>query len=239
MKNSPYKASIIVCTFKGNQTHLKEAVRSYLYQTDCDIQLIISTVDGDQSLNTLLGYDVDIVTQKTPSIYGQLNNATKYIKNDWWCYMSGNDVALPNKLKDEISLCESKKKKICYSAYNVVDENLNFIRTNQFQDSYSFEKNLEGNFIADTSLIHKSVSDVYLPFSSEFDNLGYWDFWLRIGKEHSDWFVYNPNPTWNYRVNNDSRHIKRSKDDSWKQRELEDRKKMLARFGPLRGRYAN
>ena len=65
--------------------------------------------------------------------------ATKYIKNDWWCYMSGNDVALPNKLKDEISLCESENKKICYSAYNVVDENLNFIRTNQFQDSYSFE----------------------------------------------------------------------------------------------------
>jgi len=234
----PYKATIVVCTYKGNQAHLKEATRSYLNQTDCDVQLIISTVDSDESLNTLRDFDVEFVTQKTPSIYGQLNNATKYIKNEWWCYMSGNDVALPNKLKDEINLCKKENKKICYSAYNVVDEELNFIRKLEFLNSYSFEINLEGNFVADTSLIHKSISDTYLPFSMEFDNLGYWDFWLRIGKEHADWFVYNPNPTWNYRVNKDSRHIKRTKDESWALREFQDRKKMLERFGPLRGKYA-
>lgn len=237
MNHLPYKASIIVCTFKGNQIHLEEAVRSYLNQTDCDIQLIISTVEGDESLRTLADYDVVFVTQKTPSIYGQLNNATKYIENEWWCYMSGNDVALPNKLRDEISLCIIHNKKICYSAYNVVDGQLKFVRKLEFLNSYSFEKNLEGNFIADTSTIHKSVSDAYLPFSMEFDNLGYWDFWLRIGKEHSDWFIYNPNSTWNYRVNEQSRHQKRKKDESWEQQELQDRIKMLERFGPLRGKY--
>lgn len=233
-----HKATIIVCTYKGNQSHLVQAVESYLDQYDCEIHLVVSTVTGDKSVSTLSDFDVEFVTQEYPSIYQQLNNATAFIKNDWWCYMSGNDIALPTKVKTEIDLCLRAKKKICYSAYNVVDSKLNFIRLAQFAEEYSLEKNLEGNFVADTSMIHRSVSDAYLPFSEEFDNLGYWDFWLRIGSEHPEWFVYNPEPTWEYRVNDESRHVKRSKDINWQKRELKDRQKMLKRFGPLRGRYA-
>lgn len=232
------KATIIVCTYKGNQLHLGQAVESYLRQKGCDIHLVISTVDGDESLNTLANFDVEFVTQKYPSIYEQLNNATSFVKSDWWCYMSGNDIALPTKVESEINMCLTTDKKICYSAYNVVDSELNFIRRAQFSEEYTFEKNLEGNFVADTSMIHRSVSDAYLPFSEEFDNLGYWDFWLRIGSKHPEWFVYNPEPTWNYRVDDESRHVQRSKDADWEKRELEDRRQMLKRFGPLRGKYA-
>ncbi len=237
-KGGRHKATIVVCTYKGNQEHLVQAVESYLNQEGCKIQLIVSTVKGDDSLKTLAGHKIKFAIQERPSIYQQLNNATSLIKHDWWCYMSGNDVALPTKVKTEIDLCIREKKRICYSAYNIVDSDLNFVRIAEFEKTYSLERNLEGNFVADTAMIHKSVSDSYLPFSEEFDNLGYWDFWLRIGQDHPEWFIYNPLPTWDYRVSGESRHVKRSQDSRWRKQELKDRQRMLERFGPLRGKYA-
>lgn len=232
-----HKVTIVVCSYKGNQSHLQQAVESYLDQNGCEIDLVVSTVIGDECIDTLANFDVEFVTQEYPNIYQQLNKATSAIKNDWWCYMSGNDVALPTKAKTEIDMCLKAEKKICYSAYNVVDSECNFIRLAQFPELYSFERHLAGNFVADTAMLHRSVSDCYLPFSEEFDNLGYWDFWLRIGSKHPEWFIYNSKPTWNYRVNDESRHIRRSKDADWQRVELEDRQQMLERFGPLRGRY--
>ena len=125
-----------------------QAVESYLNQEGCKIQLIVSTVKGDDSLKTLAGHRIKFAIQERPSIYQQLNNATSLIKHDWWCYMSGNGVALPTKVKTEIDLCIREKKRICYSAYNIVDSDLNFVRIAEFEKIYSFERNLEGNFVS-------------------------------------------------------------------------------------------
>lgn len=231
------RASVIINTYKGNKQHLIEAVESVLNQKNVDIQLIISTVANDSSISTLKNYNVDWVINDRPGIYYQLNNALKHIKHEWWSYISGNDIMLPNKMESEINICIKNNKKICYSDYNVMDENMNFIKVNTFF-AYSFQKHLEGNFINDAATVHKSVLDKYGPMTEEFDNLGYWDFWLRIGKEHPEYFIYNPNPVFNYRLSNSSRHVKRRNNKAWRDRELNDRRKMLIRHGKLRGKYA-
>jgi glycosyltransferase involved in cell wall biosynthesis len=232
-------ASIIINTYNGNQDHLVEAVTSCVNQAGCKIQMIVSTVVGDPSIDTLskMNFDVEVVKNKKPGIYSQLNNAVKKIKNEWWCYISGNDVMHPNKIFQEANLCNKFGKKVCYSGFDVTDCELNFMHQKRFHN-YSFTKNLEGNFINDAALIHKSLSDKYCPFTEEFDNLGYWDFWLRIGRDNPKCFVYNPNSVFSYRLCNDSRHIKRKADKTWRKKELEDRRRMLSRFGKLRGKYA-
>lgn len=230
-----FNANIIINTYKGDQKLLVEAVNSCLKQNDCNIKLIVSTVAGDPSIETLKGFDLELVVSRVPSIYGQLNAATKKITEEWWCYMSGNDLAYPDKMRLEISKCIKNNAKICYSAYDISNGGKK-VRTQQFPE-YSFEKNLEGNFITDVATMHKDVLDKYGPFSEDFDNLGYWDFWLRVGKDHPEYFIYNSIPTFLYKVSNESRHIIRSKDKEWKKRELEDRRVMLKRFGPLRGKY--
>tara|TARA_Y100000034_G_C6804077_1_gene360876 strand:- start:24 stop:737 length:714 start_codon:yes stop_codon:yes gene_type:complete len=231
------KASIIINTLNGNQKHLKEAVDSCIGQDGCKIQLIVSTVKKDPCLITLKNYNIDFVINDRPGIYYQLNNATKKIKNDWWCYISGNDVMDPKKISTEIYICKKKGKKICYSDYNVCDENMKFLYKKEFH-KYSFEKNLEGNFIHDGALIHRSISDKYLPFIEKFDNLGYWNFWLRVGRDNPDAFLYNKHIAFNYRLSNSSRHVKRKYNKAWKRQEFLDRVNMLSGFGKLRGKYA-
>ena len=230
------KASIIINTYNGNQKHLVEAVSSCLNQKRVEIDLIVSTLKNDPATKTLKGYNLRFCINDRPGIYYQLNNALKMINSDWWSYISGNDTLLLNKTYQEISLCLKNNKKICYSAYNVVDNDLNFKRINRFFD-YSFAKHLEGNFVNDAAIVHKSVLDKYGPMTEEFDNLGYWDFWLRVGKEHPEYFIYNNNPVFNYRISKNSRHIKRKASPEWRKKELRERRKMLIRHGPLSGIY--
>lgn len=232
-----YKANIIINTLNGNQDHLGEAIESCLNQYKCNIELIISTIDGDPSLKFSKEKRIKFMINDKAGIYYQLNNATKLISHDYWCYLSGNDIMNNKKVFTEINLLNKYNKHICYSDYNVCDENMKFLYKKEFHD-YSFLKNLEGNFIHDAALMTAFISKKYMPFNSEFDNLGYWDFWLRIGKDNPDAFLYNKHIAFNYRLSNDSRHVKRKNDVVWKNKEFEDRKKMLSRFGPLRGKYA-
>ena len=113
-----YSANIIINTYQGDQDDLVRAVNSCLNQAKCTIKLIVSTVEGDPSISTLNGFDLKIIKSKKPGIYSQLNTALEEITEDWWCYMSGNDIAYPDKLYSEIKACEKKNAKICYSAYD-------------------------------------------------------------------------------------------------------------------------
>ena len=105
-------ASIVINTLNGNQKHLVEAVKSCLNQNGVNIQLIVSTVKGDPSIKTLKGYKIDLVINNRPGIYYQLNNGLRKVKHEWWSYISGNDVMLPNRRKDESFMCIKYKKKI-------------------------------------------------------------------------------------------------------------------------------
>ena len=151
--------------------------------------------------------------------------------------MSGNDIAYPNKLRSEIETCIKNNAKICYSGFDRYDVSSGKKKSMRFK-KYSFKAHLEGNYVTDVATMHKSVSDEYGPFSAEVDNMGYWEFWLRVGQEHPEYFVYNPASTFKYIVSEDSRHVKRKSDPEWVKREFEDRVRMLSKFGPLRGAYA-
>jgi len=229
-------ANIIINTYNGNQKELLLAVNSCLNQKKCNIKLIVSTVYGDPSIKTLDDFNLKIVKSKKPGIYSQLNAAVKEITEEWWCYMSGNDIAYPEKIFSEVSCCLSNNAKICYSAFDRYDLFTKKLSRKSFHN-YSFEKHLEGNFVTDVATMHKSVSDEYGPFLEEFDNLGYWDFWLRVGQNHPEYFTYNKNPTFKYVVSSESRHVKRKNNKKWQEKEFKDRVKMLKRFGPLRGIY--
>ena len=93
-----FDANIIINTYKGDQKDLIRSVESCLNQDGCRTSVIVSTVKGDPSLRTLEKFDVRMVTSEKPGIYPQLNRALKEVDKDWWCYMSGNDIAYPNKL---------------------------------------------------------------------------------------------------------------------------------------------
>lgn len=67
-------------------------------------------------------------------IYSQLNRAIRRVRHPWYTYASGNDRALPTKLRDEVRLCQARGKLVCYSSYLVTDGALRVVRQASFPD---------------------------------------------------------------------------------------------------------
>ena len=205
-----YEASVIINTYKNDIIQLKAAIESYLMQQQVKVQIIISTAKGDSSIQIAKSYGLECCVSETPGIYQQLNKAIKLVKNEWFAYASGNDIASPTKMIEEIECCIENKKKICYSNFYHTDENLKVTKTTNFY-KYNYQAHLKGNFVNDCATIHKSILDKYMPFKEEWGNYAYWDLWLRVYKGEGDVFWFNPNPTWYYRVSQNSKHVKRAK----------------------------
>ena len=207
-----YKASVIMNTWnQENKGWLQEAIDSYLNQDNVEIQLIISTVAGDTSMDVLKSYGskIDICLNEKPCIFSQINKAFKMVKNPWICYAASDDVALPNKVYDEIKYCIDNDAKVCCSSFYKTDEKLNLGTQFKVQDKFRIETLLKGCYISDCSMIHESIWAKYGPFDIKMDNMAFWDFWIRIGSEESKAFTFNKDATWLYRQHSSARHTKR------------------------------
>lgn len=213
-----YNASVIINTYKENEDYLNEAIKSYLNQVGVNIQLIISTVKGDNAINIAQQYkEIDLCISEDPGIYSQLNKAVFLVKNNWFAYASGNDVAYPHKMYKEINTCVENEKLVCYSAFDVVKEKLAFKDgsmsgyqyTRRFFE-YKPKLHLKGNFINDCATMHRFLLEKYRPFKLRWGNHAYWDLWLRIFEGEGNVFAYNDEATWMYRVTKNSSHIKRA-----------------------------
>jgi glycosyltransferase involved in cell wall biosynthesis len=206
------KVSVIINTYNNHFGHLQEAIDSYIQQIGVDVEIIISTVEGDKSIEIANDNEIKkVVISKTPDIYKQLNKAIKSITTDWFAYASGNDVALPKKLITELNYCIQNKKKVCYSSFIITDADLNNRKTRKFYN-YDYKKHLLGNFVNDCALIESNLLKKYVPFILKYKNAAYWDLWLRIAESEGDVFIYNPEPTWLYRTLPDSLRMRRKTD---------------------------
>jgi hypothetical protein len=226
-------------TFKENPKYLKDAVLSYVKQRNVNIHLIISTLEGDPSIefvkrtfsepryakeNLLDKIEFCVSTKKEhpgkgiAGIYYQLNKATGMIKEDseWFCYASSNDVAVITKCEQEIAACLKAKKQVCYSAYAKTNALLKSMKPVNFHQ-FNYLKLLKGNFISDCSLIKTALLRRFLPFDARYYNCGFWDLWLRIYNEVGNVFVYSPGIAFLYRITPQSTHIQRQKEVKKKQ----------------------
>jgi len=202
-------------------------INSYTEQTYNDIEIIISTVIGDPSIKIANNFNLKCVISESPGIYSQLNKSIKHISGDWYAYASGNDIALPTKLKDELSLCLKYNKKICYSSFYKSSDGGSTKKLIKFHD-YDYNAHLKGNFVSDVALINTTILKKYLPFKEIYDNHAYWDLWLRIAENEGNIFVYNSKPEWVYIIDPKSKHIVRNKNKKLYEENKRKRLKMLS-----------
>ena len=213
-------------SYRNDRAELEQAIRSYIGQERVEMQLILVTVKGDEAVRVgeEMGVD-DLVVMDKPGIYQQLNEGLKRIRGDWYCYASGNDVALPFKCYQEIECLVgsretgvgSPQKEVCYSAFWRTDKNLQD-RVKMNFHNYTYKQHLHGNFVNDCAMMSRRLIDKYGPFREEWENGAHWDMWLRIFEGEGDVFVYNNSGTWLYRTSEDSQHVRRANNKEWKAR---------------------
>ena len=216
-------ASIIMNSYRNSDEYLKQAISSYKTQENASCQIIVSTVEGDSAIRVAKEMGVEVVVSSTGGIYSQINAAIPNVKEDWFCYASGNDVALPNKIHDEIRNNLNIKKEVCYSAYYKCDGNLNKISTQPLPSAYVYKNHLKRNYVSDVSMVSSRLLMQFSPFVLKFGNHAFWDFWLRIAEKEGNVFCYNNTPTWLYRIEDISQHVVRSKNKA-RQKENEKSK---------------
>ena len=205
-----HTASVVINTYKEIRGNLVKTIKGFKNQKDVDMQIIISTVKEDSAIEIAKEFDCDVCISDEPGIYTQLNNAIKLVKNDWYCYMSGNDEVYSTKIIDEINCCLQQGKLVCYSNF-VRFKNGKKISTRRFKD-YDYAKHLKGNFVNDAALVHKSILDKYTPFNVKWGNSAYYDFWLRIYEGEGNVFCHNNKNGFKYIIRTSSKHEKRKKD---------------------------
>jgi glycosyltransferase involved in cell wall biosynthesis len=221
-------------TYNENRNYLQQAIESCLNQKEVLVQLIVSTVEGDDNMDFIKKFPVDLCVMdrkdhagRSPKgSYQQLNNALKLITGDWFFFISSNDILFPFKSIQEIDYCRLKKAKICYSNFYHVDQSCNVIRETEYFD-YSHEKHLRGNYMSDATMVQVDILRKYTPFNTDLNNCAFWDMWLRIFEGEGNIFCFNPNPAFMYRVMSSSMHIERQKSRDERNKENNDRRNML------------
>jgi len=233
-----HKVSVIMNTWNANPGWLEDAVESYLNQKNVIIQLIVSTTEGDPSVALSKNYpQLEFCINEKPDIYQQLNKACELIRYPWFAYAASDDIALPTKLFDEISICLNNNKKICSSAFHKTDEDLNIKSTYKVPENYSMVDNLKGNYVSDCSLLSTDILKEYMPFDESVDNMAYWDLWLRVATVDPGVFIFNKEATWFYRQHSNARHSKRrGQVNKIKKREAA-RKRMMQKHYHLLEKY--
>ena len=201
--------------------YFREAVESILNQKGVYVHLILSTIEDDPSIKWIEEYSGDIYVSifpkkdhpgKSPEgSFTQLNYALQWVKHDWLCFCSSNDVIFPTKLRMEIMECLTENKLVCYSDLCITDSKLKIISETKY-GSFSRERHLQTNFIPDQSTINYAKLKKYLPFRTTWYNCGFWDFWLRVYEGEGTVFVYNPHTERYYRQLPNSMHVERNRD---------------------------
>ena len=219
-KNQYEWVSVIMNTYNENKLYLIQAIEAYLNQEKINVQLIISILENDNNLNFIkkkypeinlcISTKIEHPGRGVKGIFYQLNKATKFIKHNWFCYASSNDVVMTNKLYRELSLCKTYNKLVCYSNYITTNENLKIIKRNIFP-AFDYKTLLKGNFINDCALINTNLLRECLPFDNTFNNCGFWKMWLEIYVKYGDVFCYNRQHAFYYRQDKNSMHRQRLK----------------------------
>ena len=219
------KVSVIVNSYNEGEELFRRTIESIKESSNVDLQIVVSTVKGDNCIGWAKDYNVTLVVNEKPGIFEQINATIPHLTGDYITYFSSNDKMSKYKLKIESDILKQSNKKVCYSAYNriEIDKTKN---VKKFYD-YSFEKHLKGNFVSDCSMVARDTFMKYMPFRVEYGNHAYHDLWLRIYEGEGNVFIYNQIPTWDYIVTENSSHYKRSKDPKRKQANEDSRQEML------------
>ena len=209
------RVSVVLTTLNDRPEWLRESVDSILQQEGVDVQLIVSTVEGDDSIELTQELSLEVFVNDHAGIYYQLNNALPLVTGDWFACAGGNDVLLPTEFFDEISLCQEKGASVCYSDFYTADAELENRKLSCCQD-YSYETHITiGNMVTDNAMTRRDILEKYKPFrDGQFGNYSYYDFWLRVAAgEGETTFIHNPKPEWIYRFSSESsRHVGRRRD---------------------------
>lgn len=209
-------------------------------------RLIISYCEGDDNEDYLKGYaamcgNVDLcVLPKSEQLgkcpqqsFRQINKAMPMVTTKYVSWASSDDLMWEHKYGYEMdAMMRFEDNKVVYSNYFMTNENLENPSEIKLT-TYSLEAHKTGNIVSDLAVWETDLWHEFGGFDCDrFRNYSFWDFWLKVAEKYGEYvFHHLIHPTWYYRQDAESTHIKRRKSPEMQQEANRDRAAMLISHG--------
>ena len=181
--------SIITPTYNSS-TYIAETIDSVLLQNYTNWEMLI--VD-DASVDDTCAIVEEYVTKdariklikrsKNEGAGKARNIAIENATGTYIAFLDADDLWKPNKLKIQVSFMIKQKVSMCFSSYDLINENGDSLyKTINALPELDYEKLLKSNYVGNLTGIYnaKSLGKIYMP---EIRKRQDWGLWLKVIKK--------------------------------------------------------
>ena len=196
--------SVIIPTYNSAR-FLTEAVSSVLAQSFNDFEILViddGSTDETQEVMRQYGSPVRCIRQPNSGVAVARNRGIMESRGRYIAFLDADDTWLPDKLERQMNALSSESGAgFCYSAFTVVDSDLNPLRVNQSKRHASALEDLilRGNVVGSicTVLCERALFDKLGGFDPGLSQCADWDMWVRMAAHTT--FTYIDEPLVTYR----------------------------------------
>lgn len=181
--------TIAIPVFNQKPEYFVEAANSALDQTvPCEVIVVDDGSDPAIPFDPAGPDNLTIIRQANKGIAAALNESIKHCTTDWWCWLSSDDLAFPEKVQRQLEATVAAGCKASYHRYGMVGG----VTLLSHRPLMSLEKQMQRLWHCcyingSTVMIHKDVFQEVGVFDPSFKYSQDWEFWCRVGRKFP-WF---------------------------------------------------
>lgn len=215
------EVSVVIPTYNSAK-YVVEAVESVLAQTWQDLEiLVIDDGSTDDTEQVMRRYEAPVryLRQENGGVAVARNRGIQESLGRYVAFLDADDTWLPHKLARQMeALRQQPHHRACYSAFTVVDAELNPIGISRSQGEGAALEDLltRGNVVATPSTVicERSLFDLAGGFDPALSQCADWDMWVRLAAQTEFLYVDESLVTYRQHGTNMSRNAPLLEHDS-------------------------
>jgi glycosyltransferase involved in cell wall biosynthesis len=217
----PSSVSVVVPAYNA-APFLRAALDSVLAQTEPVAEvLVVDDGSTDATAEIAAGYaaPVRLLRQENAGVSAARNHGIREARGEWIAFLDADDTWLPAKNAVQLAaLRAAPEHGVCYSAFQVVDEDLRPLRIERNRRRGTILEDLlqRGNVVGSvcTVLVRRSLLDEVGGFDPAFSYCADWELWVRLARRTEFLYLDEPLVTYRRHAGMMSRGVERLQDDS-------------------------
>lgn len=200
---NPPKVSIVIPFY--NCPYIHRSIESALHQTYPNLEVLVVSDGSTQHLDKIAPYRqrIRLIEKQNGGTASALNAGIGQATGEYFCWLSSDDLYVPEKVQKQMALMQERGAHVCYSSFLYIDPQdrvlsgsvgTKFANMREFYETLSKWCPINGC----TVMLRMNVFDVVglfdtcLPFANDYE------FWLRVCQKYE--FHYLDEPLVQYRV---------------------------------------
>jgi glycosyltransferase involved in cell wall biosynthesis len=203
------RVSVVIPAYNAER-FVAAAIESVLAQTFKDLEVIVvddGSRDGTGAIAARFGEPVRYLRQDNAGVAAARNRGIRESRGGLTAFLDADDTWRSDKLEKQLAALETQPQyRVCYSAFTVVDDNLDPLRIAHSSRRAGILEDLvlRGNVVGSicTVLCRRELFDLAGAFDPALSQCADWDMWVRLARLTE--FLYLDEPLVTYRQHDDN-----------------------------------